>query len=142
HFPDFKRTRDEWRQSDLYKLSQEPPVQDFLNRPLSKVPQRDAASETASDFERLDVKDAFVAVTLIDNNNPHLIGGFHFRGSESDVELIVHKWLSHFIPIGSDVEIDQYQDCHIYIHGAAPNQVATVYDGQWFFASNDLAELK
>src|SRR5437660_10155326 len=84
HFPDFKRTRDEWRQSDLYKLSQEPVVQDFVNRPLSKVPQRDAASETASDFERLDVKDAFVAVTLIDNNNPHLIGGFHFRGSESD----------------------------------------------------------
>ncbi|MEY2556390.1 MAG: hypothetical protein QOF93_1534, partial [Verrucomicrobiota bacterium] len=28
------------------------------------------------------------------------------------------------------------------IVGAAPNQVATVYDGQWFFASNDLAELK
>src|SRR2546430_12179532 len=70
HFPDFKRTRDEWHQSDLYKLYQEPAVQDFLNRPLSKIPQKDTASETASDFERLDLKDAFVAVTSVENNNP------------------------------------------------------------------------
>src|SRR5262249_12541677 len=30
----------------------------------------------------------------------------------------------------------------IDIAGAAPNQIATVYDGDWFFASNDLVELK
>jgi hypothetical protein len=142
HFPDFKRTRDEWRQSDLYKLSQEPAVQGFLNRPLSKVPQRDAASETASDFERLDVKDAFVAVTSIDNNNPHLIGGFQFRGSQSDAEQIIEKWRSKIVRNPSVHETEDYQQHKIDIAGAAPNQVATVYDGQWFFASNDLAELK
>src|ERR1700720_4884693 len=59
HFPDLKRTRDEWHQSDLYKLYQEPAVQEFLNRPLSKVPARDIAADTASDIERLDPKDAF-----------------------------------------------------------------------------------
>ena len=142
HIPDFKRTRDEWRQSDLYKLSQEPVVQDFLNRPLSKVPQRDAASETASDFERLDVKDAFVAVTSIDNNNPHLIGGFQFRGSQSEAEQVIEKWRSKIVRNPSVHETEDYQQHKIDIAGAAPNQVATVYDGQWFFASNDLAELK
>ena len=83
HFPDFSRIRDEWHQSDLYKLYQEPAVQDFLNRPLSRVPQRDTAADTVGDIERLDLKDAFVAVTSIENDNPHFAGGFRFRGGES-----------------------------------------------------------
>src|SRR6266446_7068834 len=115
HLPDFNRTRNEWHQSDLYKLYQEPAVQEFLNKPLSRVPQSDTVSETVSDIEELDLKDAFLAVTSIDNTGPHFAGGFRFHGSQSEAEKIV---------------------------GAAPNQIATVYDGQWLFASNDLAELK
>src|SRR4029077_3246338 len=72
HFPDFNRTRNEWHESDLYKLYQEPAVQDFLNQPLSRAPQSDKVSETVSDFEQLDLKDAFLAVTSIDNSGPHL----------------------------------------------------------------------
>ena len=142
HFPDFKGTRDEWHQSDLYKLYQEPAVQDFLNRPLSKVPQQAAAAETASDFEKLDVKDAFVAVTAIENNNPHLIGGFQFRGSEAEAEKTIGKWRAKLVRDASKHETEDYQQHKIDIVGAAPNQIASVYDGQWFFASNDLAELK
>src|SRR6202040_3402384 len=71
HFPDFNRTRDEWHQSDLYKLYQESTVKDFLNKPLSNVPQRAAAADTVGEIERLDPKDAFVAVTSTENNNPH-----------------------------------------------------------------------
>src|SRR5436190_10147410 len=76
HLPDFNRTRQEWHQSDLYKLYQEPAIQDFLNKPLSRVPQRANAADTVSEIERLDPKDAFVAVTSIENNNPHFAGGF------------------------------------------------------------------
>src|SRR5256885_7490910 len=86
HFPDFKHAREEWHGSDIYKLYQEPAVQDFLNKPLSRIPQRDTAADTASDVERLDLKDAFVAVTSIENNNPHFAGGFRFRGSQTDAE--------------------------------------------------------
>src|SRR6266487_3685819 len=142
HFPDFSRTRDEWHQSDLYKLYQEPAVQAFLNKPLSRVPQRDATSETLSDVERLDLKDAFVAVTSIENNDPHLAGGFRFRGSRSNAEEIIGKWRSNIVRDASVHENLDYQQHKIDIVGAAPNQIATVYDGQWFFASNDLAELK
>src|SRR5205823_4529948 len=142
HFPDFNRTRDEWRQSDLYKLYQEPAVQDFLNKPLSRIPQRDAAEESVSEIERLGLTDAFVAVTSIENNDPHLAGGFRFRGSQSNAEEIIDKWRSHFVWDASVRESVQYEQHKIDIVGAAPNQVATVYDGQWFFGSNDLAELK
>jgi hypothetical protein len=142
HFPDFSRTRDEWHQSDLYKLYQEPAVQDFLNRPLSRVPQRATAADTVSDVERLDLKDAFVAVTSIENDNPHFAGGFRFRGSQSNAEEIIGKWRSQIVRDASVRESVDYQQHKIDIAGAAPNQIATVYDGQWFFASNDLAELK
>ncbi len=142
HLPDFNRTRDDWHQTDIYKLSQEPAVRDFLNRPLSKLPQRDTATQTIGEVEKLSVRDAFVAVTSIENNEPHLVGGFRFHGSQSDAESVIARWRSQLVRDSSQRETVDYEQHKIDIIGAAPNQIATVYDGQWFFASNDLAELK
>jgi hypothetical protein len=142
HFPDFNHTREEWHGSDIYKLYQEPVLQDFLNKPLSRVSQRATAADTAGEIERLDLKDAFVAITSIENNNPHFTGGFRFRGSQSNAEEIIGKWRSQIVRDAWSHETVDYQQHKIDIVGAAPNQIATVYDGQWFFVSNDLAELK
>jgi len=140
HLPDFKRTRDEWRESDIYKLYQEQAVQDFL-KPLS-VQQRGATSDTLSDLDRLDPEDAFLAVTLIENDNPHFVGGFRFHGSQASAEEIIGKWRARLVHDNSTHETINYETHKIDIVGATPNQIATVYDGQWLFASNDLAELK
>ena len=142
HLPDFNRTRDDWHQTDIYKVSQEPAVRDFLHRPLSKLPQRDAASQTIGEVAKLSAKDAFVAVTSIENNEPHLVGGFRFRANESDAERVIARWRSQLVRDSAHRETLDYEQHKIEIIGAAPNQIATVYDGQWFFASNDLAELK
>jgi hypothetical protein len=142
HLPDFKRTRDEWHESDLYKLYREPAVQEFLTKPLSKVSQRDTTSQILSDIERLDAKDAFVAVTSIDNSGPHVTAGFRFRGSQAEAEKIIGNWRSHLVRDASVHESQDYEKHKIDIAGAAPNQIATVYDAQWFFVSNDLGELK
>jgi hypothetical protein len=142
HVPDFNRSRDDWHQTDIYKLSQEPALRDFSNRPLAKLPQRDATSQTIGEIEKLSVKDAFVAVTSIENNEPHFVGGFRFKGSESDAEKVIARWRSQLVRDSGQRETVDYQQHKIDIVGVAPNQIATVYDGQWFFASNDLAELK
>jgi hypothetical protein len=142
HLSDFNRSRDEWRQTDIYKLSQEPAVREFLNKPLSRVPQRDSTSQTLSEVEQLSPRDAFVAVTSIENNNPHIAGGFRFRGSQSNAEKIIERWRSQLVRDASVHETIDYEQHKIDIVGAAPNQIASVYDGQWFFVSNDLAELK
>lgn len=139
---DFNRSRDDWHQTDIYKLYQEPAVRDFLNRPLSKVPQRDTTSQTLGDIEGLSPKDAFVAVTSIEENNPRFVGGFRFHGSQSDADKVIQKRVSQILRNASAHEEVDYQQHKIEIAGAAPNQIATVYDGQWFFASNDLTELK
>ena len=108
HFPDFNHTRDEWHRSDLYKLYQERAVQDFLNKPFLKVPQRVTAADTAGEIERLDLKDAFVAVTSIENNNPHFVGGSRFRGSESDAEKIIEKNLAKYVGRGKSPASQEY----------------------------------
>jgi hypothetical protein len=142
HLPDFNRSRDDWHQTDIYKLYQEPAVREFLRKPLSRIPQRDTTSQTLGDLEKLSPKDAFLAVTSIENNNPHFAGGFRFHGSQSDADKIIEKWRSQIVRDASAHESLDYQQHKIDIVGTAPNQIATVYDGQWFFASNDLAELK
>ena len=116
HLPDFNRTREDWHQTDIYKLSQEPAVRDFLNRPLSKLPQRDTASETVGDVQKLSVKDAFVAVTSIENNEPHLVGGFRFHGSESDAEKIIARWRSQLVRDSSQRETVDYEQHKIDIY--------------------------
>jgi hypothetical protein len=142
HLPDLNRSRDDWHQTDIYKLYQEPAIHEFLNKPLAKVPQRDTTTRTLSELEELAPKDAFIAITSIENNNPHLVGGFRFRGSEAEAEKIVGKWRSQIVRDASAHENVDYEQHKIDIAGAAPNQIATVYDGQWFFISNDLDELK
>ena len=142
HFPDFNRTRGEWHESDIYKLYQEPAVQDFLSKPLSRVPQRDTAADTLGELQKLDPEDAFIAVTSIENNDPHLVGGFRFHGTQSKAEEVISKWRAQLVHESSARESVEYEQHKIDIAGAAPNQIATVYDGRWFFASNDLAALK
>ena len=142
HLPDLNRSRDDWHQTDIYKLYQEPAIHGFLNKPLAKVPQRDTTTRTLSELEQLAPKDAFIAITSIENNNPHLVGGFCFRESEAEAEKIVGKWRSQIVRDASAHENVDYEQHKIDIAGEAPNQIATVYDGQWFFISNDLDELK
>ena len=144
HLPDFGRARDQWHHSDLYLLSREPAVQDFLRKPLSKVPKKDAASQTLRDFEQLGPKDAFLALTSIDNNNPKFAGGFRFRGSPEDAERMIGKWRSNFLEKnpGAKREKLQYEHHDIEMIAATPFTLAAAYDRPWFFAATDLVELK
>ena len=147
HLPDFNRTRDEWHHCDIYQLYREPAVQDFL-RPgiagLSNLPKTSAAAQTLQEIEQLDPKQAFLALTAIDNNNPRFVGGFHFRGSQEDAERVISRWRSTVleqIP-GAKREKRQYQRHEIELVIAAPFTLATTYNGPWFFAATDLTELE
>jgi hypothetical protein len=145
HVPDFNRTRAEWHESDIYKLYREPAVQDFLQKPLRKLPEKGGARQILQEIEQLDPKDAFVAVTSIDNNNPQLAVGFRYKGGAEKVRTnIITPWCLKMFPNTpkSGPETFQYQHHDVYIFGASPNQLATAYARDWFFASNNLAELK
>ena len=144
HLPDFNRTRDDWYHCDIYRLYREPAVQDFLRKPLNNIPKTDAAAQTLREIEQLEPKNAFVALTSIDNNNPRFVGGFRFRGSQEAAERVIDKWRSELLGRNPNLKRDklQYQHREIELVSAASVTLATAYDRPWFFAATDLTELK
>jgi hypothetical protein len=144
HMPDFNRTRDEWRQSDIYHLYSEPAVQDLLHKPLGNMPKQNTVSEALQEIEQLDPKNAFFALTSIDNNAPSLLGGFRFRGSQEDAERVIGKWRTTLLEqrAGTKQEKLQYQRHEIDLVTATPFTLATTYDRPWFFAATNVTELK
>src|SRR4051794_12389605 len=76
HLPDLNRTRAQWHQSDICQFYFEPSVQEFLRKPLARLSKKGTTAQAFHEITQLDPKDAFVAITKIDNNNPTLVGGF------------------------------------------------------------------
>jgi hypothetical protein len=142
--PDFNRARDEWQHCDIYQLYQEPAVQDFLRKPLSNAPKTDAVSQTLLEIEQLAPKNAFIALTSIDNNNPKLVGGFRFKSSGQDAERIIGKWRSALMGQNSNLKREkiQYQGHEIEVAKTGSFSVATAYDSPWFFMATDASDLQ
>jgi hypothetical protein len=142
--PDFNRARDEWQHCDIYQLYREPAVQDFLRKPLGNVPKTDAVSQTLLDIEQLAPRNAFVALTSIDNNNPKFVGGFHFRGSQEEAERIIGKWRSMLTGQNSSLKREklQYQGHEIEATKTGSFTFATAYDPPWFFVTTDAADMQ
>ena len=143
HLPDFNRMRDQWHQTDIYKIRQEPAVRDFLQKPLSKISKSEAASRGLAEFESLEPKDVFFAVTSW-ANGLKLAGGFRFKGKADDAEKILGKWRAHLQAKSPDAqsEVVEYQQHQIQTVTAKGQMLATVYDENWFLAANDVGELK
>ncbi len=142
--PDFNRARDEWQHCDIYQLYREPAVQDFLRKPLSNVPKTDALSQTLLDIEQLAPKNAFIALTSIENNNPKIVGGFRFRGSQEEAERIIGKWRSMLTRQSSNLKREkvQYQGHEIEATKTGSFTIATAYDSPWFFVTTDAADMQ
>lgn len=142
--PDFNRAYDEWQHCDIYQLYREPAVQDFLRKPLSNLQNSDVASQTLQEIEQLAPKNAFVALTSMENNNPKLVGGFRFRGSREEAERIIGRWRDALIGKNSNFKREkvQYQRHEIEVAKAAAFSIATAYDPPWFFAATDVPELE
>ena len=142
--PDFNEAYEEWRRCDIYQLYREPALQDFLRKPLSNVPKNDAVSQTLREIEQLAPKNAFIALTSMENNNPKALGGFRFRGRREDAERIIGGWRSALMGQNSNLKREkvQYERYEIEVVKAAPFSVATVYDPPWFLAATDVRELE
>ncbi|MGC2628224.1 MAG: DUF3352 domain-containing protein [Candidatus Udaeobacter sp.] len=143
--PDFNRARDEWQHCDIYQLYREPAVQDFLRKPLGNVPTPKAfGAQTLLDIEQLAPKNAFVALTSIDNNNPKFVGGFHFRGSQEEAERIIGKWRLMLTGQNSSLKREklQYQGHEIEATKTSSFTFATAYDPPWFFVTTGAADMQ
>ena len=142
--PDFNHARNEWEHCDIYQLYREPAVQEFLRKPLGNAGRTDAASQRLVELEQLAPKNAFVALTSIDNNNPKIVGGFRFNGSQEEAERIIGNWRSMLVGQNPSLKREkvQYQGHEIDVTKTSSLSVATAYDPPWFFAGTDAADVQ
>jgi hypothetical protein len=142
HLPNLNTTIDEWHRSDIYQIYREPAVQEFLKNPGSNPPAAAASiSGTIHDIQELEARDAFVALTSIENDKPKLIAGFNFRCSQEVLDRITGNWRSKINPSAKHDRVS-YQKHDIDLFTQSAFSIATVQDQNWFFASNDLEQLK
>ena len=144
HVPDVNGARANWHETDLYKLWREPAMQDFLQKPLTKVPKTDSVRRRFQELAALEMKDAFFALTSWENKEGKMLAGFRFKGSAENAEKVIGQWRARAqqnAPAAKreTVKHEQHQ-IEVVTHGAIT--IATVYDGDWFFAANDLPALK
>jgi hypothetical protein len=144
HVPDFNRSRDEWRRSDIYQLIHEPAVEQLLRKPLARLRKHTGASLTFQDLEQLGAKDIFIAVTSIEARNAGFVAGFRFHGNRDAAAATIDKWRAQLLGKNADAKREKitYRHHEIQLATATALTLATAHDGQWFFASNQLQALK
>ena len=142
--PDLKKTRADWRESDLYKLWREPAVQEFLQKPLGRLPADRGGRQTLGEFFALGPKNSFVALTSLEKNEPKLIGGFHFDVTPEKAREFIGRREAELLAKTPSAKRETivYEQHKIETLAVAQFVFASVYDKQWYFASNDVALLK
>ena len=142
--PDFQRARVQWHESDLYQIWREPTVQAWLQGPLGRLPKDRGGRQTLEDFFQLGPTHGFVALTSLQNNEPKLIGGFHFDKSPEEVKTFAEKRKAEWLlkADGAKRERIVYQQHEIETVSVSRFVLASVCDNHWFFVANDLTALK
>lgn len=142
--PDFRSTREHWHASDLYALWREPAVQEWLREPLARLEQKRRGDQTLPEFLKLGPTEAFAALVSLENNQPKFIGGFHYDRSDADARRFIEAREAPLLAKAGSAkrETIQYQQHQIETVNAGHFALATVYDRNWFLASNDLKSLQ
>jgi hypothetical protein len=143
HVPDFNRARKEWRETDVYKLWHEPAVQAFLEKPMARMSPRNGFEARLKELESLRVKDAFIAVAGSPNDQVKVLGGFHFDGSTQDAQRTIGSWRTQLRQNSPAVTLTpvEHRRHKIEVATSGGMTFASVYNRDWFFAANDVAQL-
>ena len=94
--------RGEVHKTDLYQIWTEPALQEFLQKPRTKIPTNEGVGPTLQECEVLQMKDAFVALLTIEDSAWKMIGGFQFKGDPENAEKIVANWRAKLLGIALD----------------------------------------
>ena len=145
--PDVEGTLSDWRTTDLYKIWAEPEVQDFLARPLSKLPPHQDFADIMAKVVRLSPTNVFLALTSLDEktNQPHAVAGFDFKGDKAEVEQLLagpKDALRKQWPGGKADLIDYQGHALETFDDGSGYVVASTYLDHRYLIANDLALLK
>src|SRR5439155_135254 len=142
HIPDVEKNRDAWHRTDLYQLYREPAVQDFLQKPKSRLPGKGPVKEAWRDLASLRMRNGFLATNNFDSLR--VIGGFEFRCSEKEAESVIERWKSRLATKapGAQRSSADYEKHHIDILSSGQYAFASTIAGHQFHAAATVEDLK
>ena len=142
HIPDAEKNRDAWHRTDLYQLYREPAVQDFLQKPISRLPEKGPVKEAWRDLASLRMRNAFLATNNFDSLR--VVGGFEFRCTDKEAESVIERWKSQLATKapGSQRSSADYEKHHIDIFSSGQYTLASTITGHQFFAAATVEDLQ
>jgi len=142
HIPDAEKNRDAWHRTDLYQLYREPAVQDFLQKPISRLPEKGPVKEAWRDLASLRLRNAFLATNNFDSLR--VVGGFEFRCTDKEAESVIERWKSQLATKapGSQRSSADYEKHHIDIFSSGQYTFASTITGHQFFAAATVEDLQ
>jgi hypothetical protein len=140
--PDPARTRERWKDTNLYKLSQEPEWKEFAGNWENFVAE-DAVFKNVSavfgDLQKADPAGAYLALTSLEGSTPKIVGGFPYRGKKSDVEATVRKLKEKLLEMwpAAKSELTTYEGIEVETLKDLKFTAAMAYRENWFFFATD-----
>jgi hypothetical protein len=144
HVPDVNRSLTSWRETDIYRLWQEPAVQDFLQKPLTREQNVAVAQQQIEQLQRIEMRDVFAAIVPDGGGAPKIVGGFRFSGPQRTVEEVIAPWKARITDRpDTKRETVQHQRHRIEVFTRGDElRLALVFSGEWCYAGNDVAALQ
>jgi hypothetical protein len=117
-------------------------VQDFLQKPKSRLPEKGPAKEAWRDLASLRMRNAFLATNNFDSLR--LTGGFEFRCSDKEAESVIERWKSRLATTspGTQRSSADYEKHRIDILSSGQFTFASTIAGHQFFAAATVEDLK
>jgi hypothetical protein len=149
--PDVSRTQDRWKETSLYKISQEPEWKEFTAKWDDFVAQNEMARDVFGFFGEVGKADPaglFLAMTAIDSGAgqpvPKIVGGFPYRGKKSDVEGVVRKLKEQLVKSwpAAKSELSTHEGVEIETLQDPQFTAAMAYQDNWFFFATDVELLR
>src|SRR5206468_2686957 len=115
-------------------------VQDFLQKPKSRFPEKGPVKEAWHDSASLRMRNAFLATNNFDSLR--LVGGFEFRCQEKEAENVIERWKSRLLTKapGTERSSADYEKHHIDILSGGRFTFASTIAGHEFLPAATAAK--
>lgn len=145
--PDVPRSLQRWKETSIYKISEEPEWREFTAKWGEFTTQNAGAKEffgVIGEIQRADPAGLFLAMSSFDDKGPKFVGGFPYRGKRSDVQLVVGKLREQLIKSSPTLKSELVKHVGTEIETLTDTNFTAVlaYAENWLFFGSDLDLLK
>lgn len=133
--PDLRRTALRWQDTTLSKIANEPEVQAFLEKPLSRLNTDPGFMEALRILDALKPENIFAAITNASSPSDHALVGFRYRGNQKQFDEAVTR-MRQELPV-SDIPstTEAYGNSEITISRHGPHTLCSASKQHWGFVS-------